>query len=510
MNPAKPLVTLETNGQPSVLNYNVPQPSSYTGRNLIELSYPARIFKVLKGAEATPPDFKPSNPRRLEQAQGWAQQRAALSASPVVQRQQSKVDAQKVSAAPTKAPAVEALLDAGRLPVLVPTMGGNVKTVYVEPPKRPNPGIYLVESYRLSNFLGNYGAGKTVKTFSLLPGEKTRISITTYRNSTETSTTTNSIFDSYTTETADEFESAIQSENSSTEGKDKTVEWHVEAEASGNWGVGSASVSGGASGSTNTTREDFAKNVSTASEKHAQTASAQRDISVNTTTSATTETGEQTAIEREIANINVGRTLNFVFRQLNQEFISILHLVDVRIGFFNGYLDKKMEVPLHEIDRFLEYCITTPEDRARVKADILFSLTNIYDYRNQPRNFLARREFREADGKKSVIEVINRDLNSVYADKGHNITVPGIILSAKSITLPTDAVIVESLLGEAEALDEYSRGLQNEKVREQVLLNQLRELEIAERQARLDILSAKDAAAAEIHVQLFTPPPTEV
>lgn len=40
------------------------------------------------------------------------------------------------------------------------------------------PTFLIVEEYRLSNFLGQYGAGRTVKTFSLLPGESTTISVT--------------------------------------------------------------------------------------------------------------------------------------------------------------------------------------------------------------------------------------------------------------------------------------------------------------------------------------------
>ena len=42
------------------------------------------------------------------------------------------------------------------------------------------------------------------------------------------------------------------------------------------------------------------------------------------------------AIEREIENINLSRTLNFVFRQMNQKFVTMLHLTDVRVAFFNG------------------------------------------------------------------------------------------------------------------------------------------------------------------------------
>jgi len=47
------------------------------------------------------------------------------------------------------------------------------------PPPVVGPRIMLVESYELSTHLGNYGAGRTLSTFTLLPGEKTTISIKT-------------------------------------------------------------------------------------------------------------------------------------------------------------------------------------------------------------------------------------------------------------------------------------------------------------------------------------------
>ncbi|MBK8474245.1 MAG: hypothetical protein IPL33_19900 [Sphingobacteriales bacterium] len=34
------------------------------------------------------------------------------------------------------------------------------------------PTLFIVEEYRVASFLGDYGAGKTLNTFSLLPGEK--------------------------------------------------------------------------------------------------------------------------------------------------------------------------------------------------------------------------------------------------------------------------------------------------------------------------------------------------
>ena len=73
---------------------------------------------------------------------------------------------------------------------------------------------------RLSNFLGDYGAGRTVKTFSLLPGEKPNQHHDVQERATTPSAS--SIFDSFTEDTADEFETSIQSENSATELEEKT------------------------------------------------------------------------------------------------------------------------------------------------------------------------------------------------------------------------------------------------------------------------------------------------
>ncbi len=232
------------------------------------------------------------------------------------------------------------------------------------------PTFLIVEEYRLSNFLGQYGAGRTVKTFSLLPGESTTISVTSYKRSSSTSESSSSILDSYTEEKADEFESSVQAEQGSTESESKNFECHAEAEAKASWGWGSAKVSGGVSGGSTAAGEQFAKNTSSATQKQAASSSAKRDVEVNSNFQTTSEEGVETATTREIQNINVGRTLNFTFRQMNQEFITLLHLVDVRVAFFNGYAESKEEVPLSQIDVLMEKYVVE-DQRAKVKETIL-------------------------------------------------------------------------------------------------------------------------------------------
>ncbi len=64
----------------------------------------------------------------------------------------------------------------GLMPVVTEKFGGfGTKVNTIKPPVKPNPRIYVIEEYKTASFLGNYGAGKTVQTFSLLPGEKQRL-----------------------------------------------------------------------------------------------------------------------------------------------------------------------------------------------------------------------------------------------------------------------------------------------------------------------------------------------
>jgi len=79
------------------------------------------------------------------------------------------------------------LIKKGKRYVVHRAASGTLEVDYAPIPEKPNPRIILVETYALTSFLGDYGAGKTLKTFSLLPNEKTKISIKTWKT-TETTT----------------------------------------------------------------------------------------------------------------------------------------------------------------------------------------------------------------------------------------------------------------------------------------------------------------------------------
>ncbi|HWN67235.1 MAG TPA: Ig-like domain-containing protein [Haliangium sp.] len=374
--------------------------------------------------------------------------------------------------------------------------------------------IILVESCRLSSYLGNYGAGRTLSTFSLLPGEKTKLSVKTFTKTETAAKNASSILDSYSDESAADFETSMGKEQANKTSYDESSKYSVDGEADASWGWGSASVKAGVSGGTNATREEFAKNTANTTQKHVSKASARRDVQINTSYEVNSATGEETAVERVIENVNVSRTLNFVFRQMNQEFITLLHLVDVRLGFFKvveiegeeepRYIYREFTLP--EIDTLLED-VLVEKHRAEVKAAIVHQLSNIFDYQGERHAFVEWREIPE-EGDPSRYLRMRKDLVSAYKDAatGTEIKIPGIILSASKYVLRTEGIVVDALLGEGEALDAYSIGLQETTVREKKLANDKAEAEVERARLAMRIIQNKDTEAAKLFAQLYPQP----
>jgi hypothetical protein len=341
--------------------------------------------------------------------------------------------------------------------VLYRSMAGQTRYRYARS-RRERPRILLVETYRLATYLGAYGAGPVIQTFSLLPGERTKIDIRTYRKTEEERAETSSILDSFNEESATDFEETIANEQSDRAGYEESFRYNAQAEASASWGWGRASASGGVKGGTNATREQAAKNTTSATNKHAQKASAKRRVEVETSRERREVTEQERTTARQIENINVSRTLNFVFRQMNQQYITVLSLVDVRVAFFDGSAGSRDEVTLAELDGLLERHVVEDE-RDRVRADIEEALRNIVDFAGVvQRDFV---EERKVDDERYLR--VRSEKTSTYADEANDTTidVPGIILSATQNVMRTDGVIVEALLGVGGALDGYSSRLQD-------------------------------------------------
>lgn len=540
--PSVPLVALDPAGKAPIISYNVPDPVSYPLTHLLELRVPDGLLVVLPAPQ--PPPVEPEGELRKALGLGvfrddvfphavsrktslalidtdfvkqlGAQQAGVAAAAPLVAASTDLVrlgTEAPVARSVTKLPVVaiaEEIARGKRFSIRRNLYGTSVAELLQPVAPRP-PRLMIVERYRLSSFLGQYGAGRTLNTFTLLPGERTKITIKSYTRTESEAQRASSILDSFSETSASEFESALETEQSDRSKHDDSLAF--EASMEGQYGVAfatHASAKAGVKTSSSNAREHFARSVQNATSKHAQSASAKRDVKVDTSNKQKTEAGSEQVIEREIANINVGRTLNFVFRQMLQEFVTVTHLVDVRVAYWDGHVQNKREVPLHQLDELLAEVAdeaTTPGAAAQLRQLVLDAVERVVDHRGETRTFVeAHQPFADEPAYLRVVP----GLASRYEDEtGNAFTVPGIITRAQKLTLRTEGVIVEALLGQGNALDPYSMALQDEAVRARTLENAAKEDEAARALLARTIVQSGTAAQADAFRAVFWPPPAE-
>ncbi len=625
-NGSTPLAKFEQDGRASILNYQIPDATSYQGQGYIDLSIDAAWFSDGEGAGLTFPDWVRERydvdlpdtaeierssdvRRRAERVREAVRQHEAIKRvrDQLESRLQQEADAgvpglpslnpgdpqeravgeladtyRRDGAAPVSMPlslrlsAVGAMTGAsavddvmradaerddgptldpdtvealqprqlandvvdGRLPMLYRGFSGVPRYEPIPMPATPQPRLMLVEEYRLSTYLGDYGAGRTVKTFSLLPGEDTNITIKTFRHEKTTRQESESVLESKSKSAAQSVETEIGREQWNKEEYEqsksftKKRNWNAKGNASVGFNIGIAKVDVGGGGggggsstkkvSSNEVRKSFAKRTSNAVTESSSKASSKREVEVNESQKSTMETRFERAVERTIENINVSRTLNFVFRQLNQEFISIMHLVDVRVAYSDGTVSPDSsglgtdglhyrEVPLWRLDELLADVIV-PERRAEVKQQIKDELDNVVDYRGDSHRVWTEETAATADGEDTRYLRVALDEVQEYTDPRLDpdveadqqpLRVPGIILDVTRNQLRTDGLIVEALLGKAEALDAYSQGLQAADVQEQQVANERARAAVERERLAQAIIRDANENQSRLYARLF-------
>jgi hypothetical protein len=399
-----------------------------------------------------------------------------------------------------------------------------------EPVRRLVSRLMIVETLTSTSFLGAYGAGRVLRTFSLLPGERTTISVKTFTQSEESRKQAASILDSTASEASSQFDDAVSREQTNKDSEAEASNYKVGAEASATWGWGSAKINAEFSGSANSAREEAVKNVTTATRKHASKASSNRSVTVNTDYEVKTQEKVEESTTREVSNINVSRTLNFTFRQLNQEHVVLIHLTNVRLAYYaedvvlgadgGPLLDGEgkpqyrytyREVSLPEMQSLLD-AVIVPSWHDQVKEGVIRALTGIPDYNDVLQTVVEaavpKDEYGDPVAGAGYLR-FPRNLSTTWKDPGGELafTVPGIVLSWDKVTMRTDGVIVDSVLGQGDALDTYSHGLQDQALDERRLGNERAKAQLAKEELARKIVADKDETAAELFAKVFPPPP---
>jgi len=497
--PGRPMIRLGE-GEAPILDYSLPQSTSITAYGLIPIKVDPAWF--LPGASAEKED------RFRAQFQGLSAESIAKELQHRIKNNRSlrsvfdgrklasTSDASKGVSTTTKSydvldddlglgqviesmgiDAVSAAIAKGARPVVERTLAGRHTARMMMPNHQSGPRIFIMEEYRISSWLGDYGAGKTVSTFTLLPGERTTISLRSYRDRESTRAVSENVLDSFSETSADEMERLVEEE----QGVD--VSASLSGSRSRSLGLSAGlpikaiemGVDANTSNSINASysRQSHARTLERALEKHVETSTRSRQVEVNTSTSVRVTTGEEQTVTRELININRSRVLNFVFRQLLQEYITLVWLNGVKFVFTAGSLESTVVVDLPRLDEFLSGLLSA-DKIDEVRAALLKEYCKVYNYRDQRFSFIEEQVEDYGDCPFAAPgETLSywRKRNGVR-DRFKDISVPGVILRASSQILPTDSIIGDALLGQGEALDCYNMSLQDAAVQAADLANQ--------------------------------------
>lgn len=363
-------------------------------------------------------------------------------------------------------------INKGRMPMLVRNFAGLAKIKFIARPVAPRPRIAVCLHYKTALFPLNYGMGKVVKTFSLFPGEVTTFNVRSFKHDEENRSRSENIFDSRSTNFANDFESQVQNENMTQSQTQNSTDFststgiEIGGAVSAMLGVGGgASVDFGTSFST--VSQNQHNSINSVINNTTSESNFSRDITINTEVSTTSITELEETTTRQIRNENRSRTLNFVFRQLMQEYMAVTYLDDVSLHYSNGYPESYRTAKLENIydllTAVLQDAAAPPCDDIieKVREEICFQLCNIFDYEGVKKSFVkcSEQELTDCCGEREpVTKKIILKTKDRYEIEGRIIN--GIVVGVNKYVVKTDGVIVDALLGGGEALDCYNSVLQ--------------------------------------------------
>jgi hypothetical protein len=563
--------------QAASISYDLPLPGSFGFQRIVPLALDAAAFTAAAGsagvpltalgvvqyanggirqvdpdrllaflARTVPPGTMPSlrragayGPAVLNPAIGDGRAVAAGAATPAlgddIETQSQRRANYLTAAANQSAGEVNARISVANAPPVttidlqVPGHGQSVRQVSYDLSQAGVPQIAIVQTWRVSSFLGEYGLGRTLQTFTLLPGEQTTISIDTWSTSTSSQQDSSSIFDSSDVNSDERYTSALTLQSGTAYQNQASFSTSVSTQASGSGNLFGlidlgASVSGSFAASYQQANQGFSNSVSSTNQEHATQVNSSRNQSVSQSTADSTATGTSTATVRTISNTNLRRVLNFVFRELNQEYLTVTALADVSLAFYNGHPGSAQIVPLYQIRDFVETWIV-PDQCETVARTILAMVCHCIDDEGTPQpmlqvghanggTFAWQDAGLEADGSLSydgsVLDpgVSWRIKPGPIGQDGQQQKVPGVVTVRDTIVLRTDNVVGEALLGQADALDPYASALQALDIESRSADVDWRQTQVKRTSEALGIVDTlPEAQKVTGYRQMLVPPP---
>lgn len=504
--PKEPFIKLEDGGKASILNYNLPQATCYDATSFVKLEIDQSMFKAtehevpinnfwdtqsIKTLDAIRVDLDTNIsviPRQhLLPDTGYLKQSSVAvlsSTTTVTNKDVVAEEAPMVRAydATIEKDYMSVRIKQGYMPVPFRRFSGVLDVRYIAKPIAPKPELSIVLHFKICSYLGDYGAGQTIKTFSLLPDERTEISIKHYLRNESIKKQTQHILDSFSSEAADELQHTVDDERTQTTGSSdtssSTKNFNGGISASldlGIFKIGGNAGAGATNGSSFTSSlQDQIKHLDSSITKHVAKADTLRQIDINIESVNNFTAEEEETIKRSLYNPNKSRVLNFVYRQLLQEFFTITYLDNVTFSYTNGYQEHNKNCNLADLETMLSEILVDSVAVQNEANKIYTYLCNIIDYTGTKQSFI---ELVNEDNGNCINPSMPHITNS-YVRKRHTVdpvtgdltelqntykgkTVNGIILSVKHRITRTSSLITDAVLGQGEALDCYNQKLQD-------------------------------------------------
>jgi hypothetical protein len=521
-------------GKPAKINYNIPLPGAYSVDRVVELELPADWFSaaargagtslldlgVVQGDQgrlvsvnterlaqyyrrAIPATARPSL-RLVAEVGGDVEPLLNQTASPDLRRADNGGEAQvdlkyrmQVVSEPEDVDVQRIRVDSyiqrlaeregsirperASLQIALPTagIGASIRPVMVDPVAQAAPRLALLETWQLRSYLGDYGLGRTLQTFSLLPGERTTITVQTWRSESATREDASSIFDSSDTAAQTRFTSSLTNETGAASQDQGGWAMSVSTSASVGFNVGIVNgqfgLQAGFAANHQEASQRWSNSVSESAAEHAAQVNNSRRQSVESSSSTTTASGGSATTIRELSNTNLRRVLNFVFRELNQTYETYVVLRDIKLAFYNGNPGSVEIVPLADMARLIRrhvdparhqevarFVLAMCAQRIDADGELVTTLqmgTNPsgirYDWNEPTLDAAGTLKF---NGDPMASDVRWRFTPGKLSDDERDIH--GVIMNRSDVVLRTDNMIVEALLGQADALDPYASALQ--------------------------------------------------
>jgi hypothetical protein len=345
-----------------------------------------------------------------------------------------------------------------------------------------HPKIIIVEEIKKVNFLVKFSKSKPLPGGqTLLPGESLEITQSSSDSRTTVREASRSQLDSQSDTIRQEVASSVEKETDSSWSTSKdTDEFKDSAFGASIDLTGIPMVSGGVSydssngtsSSANDTRGGAENVLESATKSNISDKASKRDVTISESTKEQVEITTKNGIQRKIYNANLARSLQFIFQQMNEHYISVTYSVGYKIVITNQMEGEIFTLP--QLEQMIQKYIRDGSEEIAILKRELDKIVTVNDWQEREVKMFPQGYTNKIPRYLAILKRQGIELNDLdYTLPVEVFEQSGVILEVTPYGIPTNVMVLTTILGE-EALDDYKRNeLQAQNTIQQAQADQL-------------------------------------